>query len=130
LGQVIVATIEPHDQIVLEVIKKQGLDLQVIYNKGSVMILPSGVNKSTGLAAALAELNLSERNTVAVGDAENDHALLGFSEIGVAVANAIPALKERADLVTDLPAGLGVEELIGKILSDDLAGVEPRWRKS
>jgi hydroxymethylpyrimidine pyrophosphatase-like HAD family hydrolase/GTPase SAR1 family protein len=126
VGQVIVATVEPYDATVLEVIREQGLELQVIYNKGSVMILPSGLNKRSGLAAALAELGLSRHNTVAVGDAENDHALLGLCELGVAVANAIPALKQRADLTTTLPAGLGVEELIDELLLNDLAGVEPR----
>ena len=39
------------------------------------MVLPSGVNKATGLSAALVELGLSRHNVVAVGDAENDHAL-------------------------------------------------------
>ncbi len=126
VGQVIVATVEPYDAAVLEVIKRQGLELQVIYNKGSVMVLPSGVSKSTGLAAALAGLGLSAHNTVAVGDAENDHALLGLCEVGVAVANAIPTLKERADFVTSLAEGAGVEELIDRILLDDLANVESR----
>lgn len=125
-GQVIVGTVEPYDAVVLEVIKEMGLELQVIYNKGSVMILPSGVNKSTGLAAALAELALSPHNTVAVGDAENDHSLLNLCEIGVAVSNAIPTLIDRADFTTTLPDGPGVEELIARILRDDLAGVEPR----
>jgi hydroxymethylpyrimidine pyrophosphatase-like HAD family hydrolase len=126
VGQVIVATVEPYDTSVLEVIKEHGLELQVIYNKGSVMVLPSGVNKSTGLAAALAELGLSEHNTVAIGDAENDHALLNLCEIGVAVANAIPTLKDRADFTTTQPDGLGVEELIDRLLQDDLATIEPR----
>ena len=125
-GQVIVATVEPYDVAVLDAIKEQGLELQVVYNKGSVMILPSGLNKSTGLAAALEQLCLSEHNTVAIGDGENDNALLAFCEIGVAVSDAIPALREHADLTTTLPASRGVEELIDRILQDDLAGVEPR----
>lgn len=125
-GQVIVGTVEPYDTAVLELIKEFGLELQVIYNKGSVMILPSGMNKSTGLAAALSELGLSEHNAVAVGDAENDHALLHLCEVGVAVANAIPTLKERADLTTRLPDGSGVEELIERILRDDLADLKTR----
>jgi len=125
LGQVIVGTVEPYDAIVQEVIKERGLELQVIYNKGSVMILPSGINKSTGLTVALAELGISEHNAVGVGDAENDHALLNRCEVGVAVSNAIPTLKERADFVTSLPAGSGVEELIEKLVTDDLAGIEP-----
>jgi hypothetical protein len=58
VGQVIVATVEPYDVAVLQVIKELGLELHVIYNKGSVMILPSGLNKSTGLLAALSELGV------------------------------------------------------------------------
>jgi len=126
VGQVIIGTVEPYDATAIEIIKEQGLELQVIYNKGSVMILPSGVNKGTGLATALAELGISAHNAVAVGDAENDHALLNLCEIGVAVANAIPTLKKRADLVTSLPNGRGVQELIGRILRDDLANVQSR----
>ena len=52
VGRSIVATWEPHQATELDVIKKLGLELEIIYNKGAVMILPSGVNKATGLAAA------------------------------------------------------------------------------
>ena len=76
VGRVIVATWEPHETTVLETIRDLGLELQVIFNKGAVMVLPAGVNKATGLAAALAELGLSPHNVVGVGDAENDHAFL------------------------------------------------------
>ena len=55
-------------------IRDLGLELDVIFNKGAVMILPAGVNKGTGLEAALKELQLSAHNVVGVGDAENDHA--------------------------------------------------------
>src|SRR5207253_1677558 len=100
VGRVIVATWEPHEQVVLATIRDLGLELQVIFNKGAVMVLPAGVNKASGLAAALKALELSPHEVVGVGDAENDHALLTLCECGVAVANALPALKERADLVT------------------------------
>ena len=53
VGRVIVATWEPHETVVLETIRDLGLELQVIFNKGAVMVLPAGVNKATGLAAAL-----------------------------------------------------------------------------
>src|SRR4051812_24600864 len=42
VGRVIVATYEPHEMTVLQVIKEQGLERQVIFNKGAVMVLPSG----------------------------------------------------------------------------------------
>jgi HAD superfamily hydrolase (TIGR01484 family) len=119
-GQVILATREPYEADVLDEIRALGLELQVIFNKGAVMVLPSGVNKGTGLEAALDVLGLSPHNVVAIGDAENDHALLATAECGVAVADALPMLRERADLVMKGKAGAGVRELIEALLQDDL----------
>jgi HAD superfamily hydrolase (TIGR01484 family) len=125
-GRVIVATWEPHEAVVLDVIRELGLELQVIFNKGAVMVLPSGVNKATGLEAALTELGLSRHNAVGVGDAENDHAFLARCECAVAVANALEPLKRRADLVTVGERGVGVAELSERLLATDLSDLEPR----
>ncbi|MEJ0037566.1 MAG: HAD-IIB family hydrolase [Gammaproteobacteria bacterium] len=128
-GRVIVATWEPWETIVLETIRDMGLELQVIFNKGAVMVLPAGVNKATGLACALDALGLSAHNAVAVGDAENDHALLRSCEFAAAVANALPKLKETADMVTKRDHGAGVADLIEAILRDDLASFEARLER-
>ncbi|HMB04798.1 MAG TPA: HAD-IIB family hydrolase [Isosphaeraceae bacterium] len=125
VGRSIVATWEPHQNTVLDVIREFELEWHVIFNKGAVMILPSGVNKATGLAAALEELGLSPHNTVGVGDAENDHAFLRSCECSVAVANALPTVKDRADIVTRAPHSLGVVELIEQLVADDLHGHGP-----
>lgn len=125
-GRVIVATRVPQERVVLEVIRDLGLELQVIFNKGAVMVLPSGVNKATGLEAALRELGLSPHNAVGIGDAENDHAFLSLCECAVAVANALPMLKERADVVTRQPNGAGVIELAEALVADDLRTFAPR----
>ncbi|MGB8708599.1 MAG: HAD hydrolase family protein, partial [Methyloceanibacter sp.] len=53
VGISIVSTREPHETVVIEFIKQLGLELQVTFNKGAVMILPSGINKASGLHAAL-----------------------------------------------------------------------------
>ncbi len=119
-GSVIVDAREEDDESILAVIRELGLELQVIYNKGAAMVLPSGVNKGTGLLAALTEMCLSHHNAIGVGDAENDHALLSTCECGVAVANSIETLKQRADITTAAPNGRGVEEIIGRLLQDDL----------
>ena len=129
VGRSIVATREPHEATVLDVIHKLGLELHVVFNKGAVMVLPPEVNKATGLAAALDELKLSPHNTVGVGDAENDHAFLAACECAAAVSNALPALKERADIVTKGDHGGGVVELIDRLLADDLADARPRLRR-
>lgn len=126
VGEVIVATWEPQQGRVLEAIRRLGLELQVIFNKGAVMVLPSGVNKASGLAAALAELQLSPHNAVGVGDAENDHAFLALCECAVAVANALPTLQEHSDWVTRGDHGAGVVELIAALQRDDLAALAPR----
>src|SRR5215207_7488465 len=45
-GRSIIATWEPHETAVLETIRELGLEWQVIFNKGAVMVLPAGVNKA------------------------------------------------------------------------------------
>ncbi len=130
VGRVIVATREPHQTAVLEVIRELGLELQVIFNKGAVMVLPSSVNKAFGLRAALADLGLSPHNVVAVGDAENDHAFLSCCECGVAVANALETLKEHADWITPSSHGRGVQELVEQLVENDLLVARPKRRSA
>jgi len=101
------------------VIGELGLDLQVILNKGAVMVLPASVNKATGLRAALDELGLSPQAVVGIGDAENDEAFLAMSGCGVAVANALDSVKAQADHVTSGEDGAGVREVIDSLISDD-----------
>jgi HAD superfamily hydrolase (TIGR01484 family) len=125
VGHTIVASWEPHEAAVLAAIRDLGLELQVIFNKGAVMVLPAGVNKATGLAAALHERGLSAHNVVGVGDAENDHAFLSACECGVAVANALPALRETADFVTPADHGAGVAQLVEELIANDLRDREP-----
>lgn len=128
LGQVIAASREPNETVILRVIKELGLELEIVFNKGAVMVLPTGVNKATGLAAALREQGHLAKNTVGIGDAENDHAFLSLCGCGVAVSNALPCLKKNADLVTRGSHGQGVAELIDLVISTDLCGVERRPR--
>lgn len=119
MGRCIIATREPYQFAALEEIRKLGLELEIIFNKGAVMVLPSGINKASGLAVALDELRLSPHNVIGVGDAENDHAFLAFCGCGVSVANALPALRDRTHLVMRHPRGRGVAELINLIISNE-----------
>ena len=123
VGRVIVATWVGHEHQVLSAIHDLGLGWHVIFNKNAVMALPEGVTKATGLSAALQALDLRPEQVVAVGDAENDHAFLAICGVAAAVGNAIPSVKDRADVVLEGARGAGVAELIGRMLADDLAGV-------
>jgi HAD superfamily hydrolase (TIGR01484 family) len=120
VGDAIVATWEPHETTVLKTIRDLGLELQIIFNKGAVMILPTGVNKATGLRAALARLGLSHHNAVGIGDAENDEAFLKLCDASAAVDNALDVVKKQVDLVMHGARGAGVAELIDQLLADDL----------
>lgn len=126
VGRVIVATWHPHETAVLQVIQDLGLEYHIIFNKGAVMVLPSGINKATGLAKALKRLKITPQHVAAIGDAENDHAFLDSCAMAVAVDNALPALKMHCDMVTAGDHGRGVIELIDRILADDLQSLGPR----
>ncbi|GAC1702684.1 MAG: hypothetical protein NVS9B4_08590 [Candidatus Acidiferrum sp.] len=120
VGDSIVATWRPFEHVVEEAIRASGLPLHVILNKDAVMILPTGVNKASGLRAALRELELPAESVVGVGDAENDEAFLEICGFSVAVGNALPSLKKRADFITTRTHGEGVQELIELLLKNDL----------
>ncbi len=124
-GRIIVSSVVPHETAILEAIKTLGLELHIIFNKESVMVLPSGVSKETGLREGLRRLGISPHNTIGVGDAENDHAFLRHVGFSVAVGNAVPALRETVDLVTRAPNGAGVRELVDGPLRDDLEAYRP-----
>jgi len=123
-GRVIVSTWEPYQTETLDAIKELGLEYQLIFNKGAVMVLPPGINKAKGLHEALKELNISEHNTVAIGDAENDNAMLQSAECAVAVSNALQQVKDTADWTTLLDHGEGVTELIERLIADDLSSLD------
>jgi HAD superfamily hydrolase (TIGR01484 family) len=118
VGRSIVATREPYEAAAVETIRALGLPRHVILNKGAVMLLPAGVDKATGLVRALEELGIPPDRAVGVGDAENDLCFLQLCGLAVAVGNALPALADQVDLVTEGEAGDGVVELIERLLEE------------
>jgi hydroxymethylpyrimidine pyrophosphatase-like HAD family hydrolase len=116
-GRVIVATVHPHDGSAAEVIQEMKLDLEIILNKEAVMILPRGINKQSGLQAALVEMEIPNSKVVGIGDAENDFALLQATGYFAAVQNALDSLKNRAHQVTKGSEGNGVIEIIEWMMS-------------
>ena len=125
VGRTIVATWEPNQTAVLQAIHDLALELHIIFNKGAVMVLPSNVNKAWGLKRALKRLCLSPHNVVGIGDAENDQAFLSACGCAVAVENALPSVKAKADLVV-ADHGAGVVELAHLLTETDLRLPEAR----
>jgi hydroxymethylpyrimidine pyrophosphatase-like HAD family hydrolase len=129
LGEVIIAVDAVHDAEVFEEIRRLDLDCQLIRNRSALMAVPAGVTKASGLGAGLRELGLSTHSAIAIGDAENDLAMLESCEVGVAVANAVPVVRQRADLVLDYANGAGVTALLeGPIVRGKQLIHPDRWR--
>lgn len=130
IGRVVVATHANQQAAVRRAIDEIGPALEMIFNRDSLMVLPPGVNKGTGLLAALDEIGISPSNVVGIGDAENDDALLAACARGIAVANAIPPISECADFVCRSSNGRGILEIVEQLLSSDLATIARRRRPS
>ena len=63
-------------------------------------LVPLGVGKDTSLDAVLRARGLGPEHLMAVGDGMNDLPMIHYAGVGVAMANADPAVKARADYVT------------------------------
>ncbi len=103
---------------VMEAIRRLELPLVVHFNRGRLMVLPQSVSKATGLREALATLRLSVHNTVAVGDAENDHELLMSVELGLAVGWGSGRLIRIADGVIDGAGPAAVARHLRRLAED------------
>lgn len=130
-GRIVLSMSRDHETDVRELLRERGLALHVVVDKSAAMVLPAGIDKGTGLRAALGELGVDESSTVAVGDGEDDGALLDVCGLRVAVANAVPTLRARAQVVTRGARGEGVVELCERLMAAfDLDDLDPSSRRT
>ncbi|QAY66728.1 Cof-type HAD-IIB family hydrolase [Paenibacillus protaetiae] len=72
--------------------------------------------KGHALRFLAAHIGCTLEETIAIGDAWNDHEMIEAAGLGVAMGNAIPALKEIADYVTLTNNEDGVRHVIEKFV--------------
>ncbi|MBZ5749528.1 HAD family hydrolase [Metabacillus rhizolycopersici] len=68
----------------------------------NVEVMVANVNKATGIKQMLKYFNLSEEETLAIGDSNNDIQMLQFVSHAVAMKNASDHIKDIADDITEL----------------------------
>ncbi|WOP18384.1 Cof-type HAD-IIB family hydrolase [Raineyella sp. LH-20] len=73
----------------------------------------AGVSKGAALAAFCAAEGIPLDRTVAFGDNENDISMIRAAGVGVAMGNAIDALKAVADVVTASNDDHGIAQVLG-----------------
>jgi hypothetical protein len=76
-----------------------------------------GVSKASGLARLCEELGIPPADVVAFGDMPNDLPMLAFAGLGVAVANAHPAVLAAADEIAPSNDEDGVARTIERLLA-------------
>ncbi len=79
-------------------------------------ISKAGVTKSEGLRHLSNLLGVSMKQTMAIGDSENDYSMINAAGIGVAMGNATDDIKEIADYITTSNEEDGVGEAIKKFI--------------
>jgi hypothetical protein len=127
-GTVVVGTWETHVPELIRLIRETAADLQLVFNRAAVMLLPSGINKAVGTQRALEELGRSPRNLIAFGDAENDLPLFALAELAVAARGAVAAVTAAADDRLRLPGAGGVADWVRRLLERGSKAPTPRRR--
>jgi len=115
-GEVILAGYREDLERFKRMIHDARMDQEVLieFNKEGLMVLPAGWNKGRGTKIALEALGGGR--LLAIGDDFNDLSLFEAADIKVAVKNAVPELKAKADIVCDKEGGEGVIEIITSLM--------------
>jgi len=114
-AEVMFATAIENAPAVSKFLATSGLDVKLVPNRDSLMVLPPNVDKGTGVAATVQHFGTTRKLFLTCfGDGENDLALFAPADLGVAVSNAVDALKKIADVVTEKPGGYGVAEYLSE----------------
>lgn len=104
-------------EILDEAIKKLP---QSIYDKYTVVksapffleFINKNADKGKGLEALAKYLGVKREEIIAMGDAENDLAMIKYAGLGVAMGNAVEKVKEASDVVTLTNEQNGVAKII------------------
>ncbi len=81
-----------------------------------IEISAAGVSKATTIEMLAAERGISREQVVVLGDSANDVEMIKWAGYGVAMANAVPAVREVADEVAPANTDDGVAVVIERLL--------------
>lgn len=82
-----------------------------------VEIGPAGIDKATALSWLCAHLQVDARDVVAFGDEYNDHEMLRWAGLGIAMGNANQLTRDLADEVTSANTDDGVAVALERLVA-------------
>lgn len=90
---------------------------EVIKTRSNLLeFMPKGVTKAYGIRLLAKKLGIQSSEVMAIGDEENDLSMIHYAGVGVAMGNAIAAVKEAADIVTATNEENGVAQVIQQFM--------------
>lgn len=85
----------------------------------SLEILNKKASKGQSLSELANLLDIPQERVMAIGDSGNDIDMVEYAGLGVAMGNAVPAVKAVADVITENADNFGVAHAINRYLFND-----------
>ncbi|MBO0470040.1 Cof-type HAD-IIB family hydrolase [Enterococcus sp. DIV0242_7C1] len=96
---------------------------EVIKTRSNLLeFMPKGITKAYGISLLAKDLAIEQEEIMTIGDEENDLPMIEYAGLGVAMENAVPRVKELADVITDTNDNDGVAKAIEKFVLEPLKG--------
>lgn len=106
--------IEPFDRFAAH----HGNDYSLIRGRGTFLdVMPKGVTKASGMAVVMQDLNLKATEVAAIGDGENDRAMLKAAGLSATLADARASLHDDVDHVVGSVEQAGLSHFAHLVLS-------------
>ncbi len=96
---------------------------EVIKTRSNLLeFMPKGITKAYGISLLAKDLAIEQEEIMTIGDEENDLPMIEYAGLGVAMENAVPRVKELADVITDTNDNDGVAKAVEKFVLEPLKG--------
>jgi hypothetical protein len=93
----------------------------VLSSPRAAELLVPGVSKAEGLKRVARRVKVLRRNTIAIGDADNDVDMLRWAGVGIAMGNAMPAVRAVASWVAPPVDQDGVAVALRRLITGNTA---------
>ncbi|HOU23207.1 MAG TPA: Cof-type HAD-IIB family hydrolase [Anaerolineae bacterium] len=93
----------------------------VLSSPRAAELLVPGASKAEGLKRVARRVRVRRRDTIAIGDGDNDIDMLRWAGVGIAMGNAMPAAKAIARWVAPPVDQDGVAAVLGRFLRGEIA---------
>lgn len=81
-----------------------------------IEVVPKGIDKAAAIKVLIEKLEIPRENTIACGDGFNDLSMIRYAGVGVAMENAVDAVKSEADYITASNNNDGIVQVIKKYI--------------